>query len=391
MLPAAERPALRSALGLTPRSAACAAASPRHAATHAPRRPGQAQPLRALALTVLLAAAIGAGWPEARAADPVPPSPLATVVVATRAVGVSLPAEATVEAVRQATLAAQVSGRVVDMRVDAGQAVKKGDLLLRIDAREASQAAASASAQLANARASFERSENLRQRNFVSQAALDRSRAELAAAEAAAGQAGVVVGHAAVTAPLSGIVARRLIEAGEMASPGTPLLLLYDPHGLRVTASVPQRLLPQLKAARGAQIEFPELGRSIDAPSFTVLPTADASTHVSEVRINLPDDLRNVIPGMAARVRFVLGNERRLTIPASALVRRGEVAAVYVQSGEGGDSRLLLRQLRLGETLADGSIEVLAGLRDGEVVAVDAVKAAIALKATAKNSAAAGR
>lgn len=356
-----------------------------------PRQPTRsARRLRRFALGALLAAALGAGLPAVQAATS-GSSPLATMVVATRAVGVSLPAEATVEAVRQATLAAQVSGRVVDMRVDAGQAVKKGDLLLRIDAREASQAAASASAQLANARASFERSENLRQRNFVSQAALDRSRADLAAAEAAAGQAGVVVGHAAVTAPISGIVARRLIEAGEMASPGTPLLLLYDPHGLRVTASVPQRLLPQLKAARGAQIEFPELGRSIDAPSFTVLPTADASTHVSEVRINLPDDLRNVIPGMAARVRFVLGNERRLSILASALVRRGEVAAVYVQSGEGADRRLALRQLRLGETLADGSIEVLAGLRDGEVVAVDAVKAAIAVKATAKNSAPAGR
>ncbi|WP_200385175.1 efflux RND transporter periplasmic adaptor subunit [Rhodocyclus tenuis] len=347
--------------------------------------------LHRLLLGMLLATIFGGSLPAARAAEAGSPPPLATLVVATHAVGVSLPAEATVEAVRQATLAAQVSGRVVDMRVDAGQVVKKGDLLLRIDAREAAQAASSASAQLANARASYARSENLRQRNFVSQAALDRARADLAAAEAAAGQAGVVVGHAAVTAPISGIVARRLIEAGEMASPGTPLLLIYDPQGLRMTASVPQRLLPQLKAARGAQIEFPELGRTIDAPSFIVLPTADASTHVSEVRINLPDDLRNVIPGMAARVRFVLGNERRLTIPASALVRRGEVAAVYVQSGEGADSRLALRQLRLGETLADGSIEVLAGLRDGEVVAVDAVKAAIALKATAKSSAPAGR
>lgn len=321
--------------------------------------------------------------------------PLATFVVGAHTVASGLPAEAMVEAVRQATVAAQVAGRVVDMRVDAGQAVKKGELLLRIDAREAGEAAAGAAAQLANARANLERSENLRQRNFVSQAAVDRSRADFAAAQATAGQTGVVVGHAAVTSPLTGIVARRLIEAGEMAAPGTPLVVVYDPQSLRVSARVAQRQLPQLKAASHALIEFPEIGKSVDADSFVILPTADASTHVSEVRVDLPPGFRDAIPGMAARVRFVGAGEQRLSVPESAIVRRGEVAAVYVQqAGEGSpgsDRRFSLRQLRLGEKLADGSIEVLAGLRDGEVVAVDAVKAAIALKAAVKTSAAAGR
>ncbi|WP_201210793.1 efflux RND transporter periplasmic adaptor subunit [Rhodocyclus purpureus] len=323
---------------------------------------------------------------SAQAAEPGPAqSGLQTFVVGAREVAIGLPAEATVEAVRQATLAAQVSGRIVDMRVDAGQAVKKGELLLRIDSREAREAAASAAAQLVNARANLERNENLRQRNFVSQAALDRARSDYAAAQAAAGQSQVVVGHAAVTSPLNGIVARRLIEAGEMASPGTQLLTVYDPGSLRVTAQLPQRLLSQLKSAKGALVEFPDSGRVIEVPSFTVLPTADASTHVAEVRVNLPADFRDVIPGMAARVRFVGASERRLAVPDSALVRRGEVAAVYVQSEQGG---LALRQLRLGEKLADGSVEVLAGLREGERVATDAVKAAIALKAAPARAAA---
>jgi RND family efflux transporter MFP subunit len=333
----------------------------------------------------------------ARAQESSAPAALATFVVGAHAVASGLPAEATVEAVKQATVAAQVAGRIVDMRVDAGQAVKKGELLLRIDAREAREAAAGAAAQLANARANLERSENLRQRNFVSQAALDRTRADFATAQAAAGQTGLVVGHAAVTSPMSGIVARRLLEAGEMASPGTSLLVVYDPQSLRVSARVPQRLLPQLKAARRAVIEFPDTGKSVDADSFVVLPTADASTHVSEVRVALPPGFRDAVPGMSARVRFVGASESRMSVPESAIVRRGEVAGVYVVSVQGGqgsqgtDRRLSLRQLRLGERLSDGSVEVLAGLRDGENVAVDAVKAAIALKAASKNSAPTGR
>ena len=345
---------------------------------------------RSLLRSALLAGALPFLLPAATAADLAPAqSGLQTFVVGAREVAIGLPAEATVEAVRQATLAAQVSGRIIDMRVDAGQAVKKGELLLRIDSREAREAAASAAAQLVNARANLERNENLRQRNFVSQAALDRARSDYAAAQAAAGQSQVVVGHAAVTAPLNGIVARRLIEAGEMASPGTQLLTVYDPSSLRVTAQVPQRLLPQLKSARSALVEFPDSGRTVEVPGFTVLPTADASTHVAEVRVNLPAtlpaDFGDVIPGMAARVRFIGASERRLSVPESALVRRGEVAAVYVQAEQGA---LALRQLRIGEKLADGSVEVLAGLRDGERVATDAVKAAIALKGAQARAAA---
>jgi RND family efflux transporter MFP subunit len=363
------------------------------------RFPSGERRLRVLLLAGLLVGAVPAYLAASvRAQEGGAAAPLATFVVGARAVASGLPVEATVEAVRQATVAAQVAGRIVDMRVDAGQVVKKGELLLRIDAREAGQAAAGAAAQLANARANLERSENLRQRNFVSQAALDRTRADFATAQAAAGQTGVVVGHAAVTSPMSGIVARRLLEAGEMASPGTPLLVVYDPQSLRVSARVPQRLLPQLKAARRAVIEFPDTGKSVDADSFVVLPTADAATHVSEVRVDLPPGFRDALPGMAARVRFVGASEKRMSVPDAAIVRRGEVAAVYVQSGQGSQGgqgsdgrRLSLRQLRLGERLADGSVEVLAGLRDGEVVAVDAVKAAIALKAPLKNAPAAGR
>lgn len=309
---------------------------------------------------------------------------LPTVVVQPHPVDLTFPAEALVEAVNQATVAAQVSGRVVEVRVDAGQTVRKGELLMRIDAREAAEAAAGATAQLVNARANYERLKNLRQQNFISAAALDKAKADFEAAQAASGQAGVGLGHATVTAPIAGVVARRQTELGEMAAPGKPLLTLYDPAGLRVTASVPQYMLPRMRGVTRAKVEFPELGRWVDATSVALLPVADAATHVSQVRVGLPADTggnpgANLLPGSFARVHFVIGRASKFTVPKAAVLRRGEVAAVYVQ---GADGRLALRQLRLGEEFG-GEIEVLAGLAAGERVALDPVKAGIALKAAA--------
>ncbi len=308
---------------------------------------------------------------------------LPTVVVQPHPVDLTLPVEATVESVTQTTLTAQMSGRVIEMRVNAGQVVKKGDLLLRIDSREASEVAAGASAQYINAKANYERMKNLHKQNFISAAALDKAKADFEAAQATRGQAGVSLGYASVTAPISGVVAQRLIEQGETAAPGRSLLTIYDPEGLRVTASIPQYQLPQMRGVKQAKVEFPDLKQWADATAVTLLPTADAATHVSQVRVGLPADLKNVIPGMFARVHFVIGRAQRMTVPAAAVVRRGEVAAVYVQNEE---ATVSLRQLRLGEMSAGNEIEVLAGLTSGERVVLEPIKAGIALKSTANQA-----
>ena len=312
-------------------------------------------------------------------AGPVFAEPLPEQTVQATAVGQIFTADALVEAVRQATVAALVTGRIVEVKVDAGQRVQDGAMVMRIDARDAAAAAAAASAQFANSRASYQRQRRLHLQGFISQAALDKAQADLDTADAAYRQAQVTVGHATVRSPLTGVVAQRLGELGEMASPGKPLLLIYDPAELRVTASVPQHRLTQLRASRQARVEFPELGKTVDATAISVLPIADAATHVSPVRIGLPSGIAGLLPGMHARVHFLLGRSGKLAVPRSAIVHRGEVAAVYVRNAQG---LPVLRQLRLGEPLDDGTVEVLAGLRAGERLILDPIRAAIESKAS---------
>lgn len=301
---------------------------------------------------------------------------LASVVVAPHRVDLTFPAESLVEAVQQTTVGAQIAGRVVEVKADAGQEVRKGEVLMRIDAREAEEATRAANAQYANARLNYERTKSLVAQKFMSAAALDKAKADYDAAAASRAAAGASESHATIVAPLTGVVARRHAELGDMATPGKPLFTIYEPGGLRVTASIPQYRLNAMRKVTTARVEFPELGKWVDATAVKLLPTADTATHVSQVRVSLPP-VPEATPGMFARVHFVVGQAEKLTVPATAVVRRGEVAAVYVL---GADNRLSLRQLRLGDAVGRGEIEVLAGLGTGDKVVTDPVKAAIRLK-----------
>ena len=343
--------------------------------------------LALLAAAGLLAAACGSPEPPA-ATKPAAP-PLATATAELREVELATTAEAVVEAVRQSTVSAQVSGRIVDIRFDVGDRVEKGAVILRIDERAASQAVAASEAQvreaeaaLVNARAQFERTRQLLAQKFVSQAALDKAEADYKAAEsrmkatlAGAGAAATEKSFTTIVAPYSGVVSARHVQLGEMASPGKPLLTGFDPTGLRVVATVPSAQVPAIQAGAKARIEVPSLGRWVEVKGVTVVPSADPRTHTTQVRLDLPDNAKGLLPGVFARAHFVTGRAPRLMVPREAVLRRSEVTAVYVVGADGAPR---LRQVRTGTAADEKSIEILAGLKAGEKVALDPVKAGMA-------------
>jgi RND family efflux transporter MFP subunit len=312
------------------------------------------------------------------AADP--PGASGIVVVQAREVDLAFPVEATVEAVHQATVAAQVAGRVLEVRADAGQRVKQGEILMRIDAREAAGSDAAAQATLAQARAAYERTKSLHAQKFVSQAALDQAAAAWKAAEGSAAASGAGLSHGTVTAPIAGLVAQRHVEAGEMAALGRPLITIFDPKGLRVIASLPQYRLAELKNAPRARIEFPETGKWIDVQRIEILPTVDVRSHTATARLYLPENVEGVVPGAYVRAHFTVGRAKKITVPPIAVIRRGEVTAVYVLDDKG---IARLRQVRLGEAVAGGELEVLAGINSGERISLTPQKAGIEQKAGA--------
>ncbi len=318
------------------------------------------------------------------------PSVYAADVVQVRYVDAPLTysAEGVVEAAKQSTVSAQISGRVAAVNFDVGEKVKKGQVLVRIDATEVGQTLNERRAQLAEALASFEnakstynRTQYLFEKKFVSQAALDKARAEFEAAKsrvdarrANVGIAANTESYATVVAPYSGVVSVRHVEIGEMAYPGKPLMTGFDPRELRLTVSVPQYRLEAVKAnlQEGAWIMLGK-GQALRPSAVMVLPAANPLTHTTQVRLEFPSDSIGIYPGMFARAEFSVGHAEKLLIPASSVLRRSEVTAVYVLNQSG---KYELRQVRLGEP-SGSEIEVLAGLSTGEKIALDPIKAGI--------------
>jgi RND family efflux transporter MFP subunit len=312
------------------------------------------------------------------------PAELATAPVQAASAQAGSSFDGVVEAVRQSVVAAQVAGAVTAIDVKAGDSVKAGQVLARIDARAAEQNASASEAQVKSAQAlldvaskDFERQKQLFDKQYISQAALERAesqykatQAQAAALLAQAGAARTQSGFYVVRAPFAGIVAEVPVALGDMAMPGRALLTLYEPGALRVTAAVPQTALVQ--PVQGAKVEFPGLPadkRWFAATQVQVLPTVDAATHTAQIRIALPADMAGVAPGMFSRVWLPAGQgaSGRLYVPAKAVIRRAEMTGVYVVDAKGVP---MLRQVRLGR--ADGeTIEVLTGVSAGDRVALD--------------------
>ncbi len=315
---------------------------------------------------------------------------LATAPVVEQRGGDFYVAEGSVEAVRQSVISPQVAGRITQLNVKAGDAVQKGQLLVRIDAQAVAQQAnaseaqvESAQAQLSVATREFERQQQLFRKQYISQAALDQAEAQFKATAASvrgfvaqAGAASTQTSYFAIVAPFAGTVAEVPSELGDMAMPGKPLLTVFDPSAMRVVANLPQSKLAQLQARSEVRLDIPglpESHHSFVAQSVNVLPTADPSTHTVQVRLGVPATVTKALPGMFARAYFaVQGDARsRLVIPAKAVIQRTELEAVYVVD----NGRALLRQVRLGKATGD-AVEVLSGLTAGEQVALDPVAAA---------------
>lgn len=318
----------------------------------------------------------------------------------------SLAYDGQVEAIRQTVIAAQVPGAVVALPVQAGQRVVAGQLLAQLDdqsQRQNTQAlqaqVQAAEAQAALAQQEFRRQQLLFGQQYISQAALDRARAQLhtstaqhAALRAQVAAAQTQIQYYRVRAPYAAMVSEVQVSLGDLALPGRPLLALYDPSALRASVAMPQSVAQQLmQQADGVRVQVAgQADWSVPARQLEWLPVTDPQTQTRVLRVRLPSGLA-VVPGQPVRVQVSLPSGSAQTavgasaapaglslgqsvwIPATAVVQRAELTAVYVvRQGQAP----LLRQVRLGERRGT-VVEVLSGLSLGERVLLQPQRLAV--------------
>ena len=295
--------------------------------------------------------------------------------------------DGTVEAVNRATVSAQTSGRVAEILYDVNDFVEAGAVIMRFTdveqqaaLRQATAALEEAEARFNEARQEHDRVANMFRNETVSrarfeqaQANRDAAAARLESARSALAAAEEQLDYTEVRAPYAGIVSARHVEVGELVSPGQALMSGLSLESLRVNVDVPQSMFGPIREIGRAYVHVDD--DRVAAESLTFSPVADPVTNTFRVRVNLPDASARLFPGMFVKVGFVVGETRRLLVPSDAVVRRSELSAVYVVD----EDRVALRQVRLGRRYGD-DVEVLAGLDEGEFVALDPVEAGIYIK-----------
>lgn len=321
------------------------------------------------AATALLSAGIlacggGEGPPPADTASPVDVSvSSASTAAAERTV------PATVEAARSARVATRTSGTVERVPVDVGSRVRRGETLLELDASDVEARIDRAEASLRQARRYHERIRALARDGAATEQELDDARAGLEKARAALREARAQRSYVVMTAPFDGVVTRRSVDPGDLARPGRPALTLVATDSVKVVAGLPAELVPDVVAGTRVAVVDPRSGRRADAAVVRVSPAVETSTRQFRVEARFAGAGTGglpVAPGSFVRLRISGVGPPSVWIPGDAVVRRGQLAGVFVIRTD----TLRLRWIRTGER-RDGGVEALAGLTPGERVVRD--------------------
>ena len=342
--------------------------------------------------------------PREKAAASSAPIAVSTVTAATEKWPSIYEATGTVRARTSAAIAARLMGYVREVKVQTGDRVREGQLLVTLDPRdldvnsrraeaareevrtsapEADSAIAAAKANLDLAQATFSRMQELLQKTSISKQEFDESSAKLKAAQAAIAMAEarriqlnsklaqveqevrateVARSYAAVLAPFAGVVIAKSVEPGSLALPGAPLLTIEREGAFQLEALVEESHLAAIRVGQAVSVTFDSVDHLVNARVSEIVPAVDAASRAYIVKVDLPP-LGALRSGVFGRVAFQLGSRSLLAIPAGAVVERGQLQSVMIAENGTAHTRLITN----GQTAKD-RIEVLSGLTAGEKV-----------------------
>ena len=313
--------------------------------------------------------------------------PLITVAKAqSQAVIKQVPLTGTVTSPKVSRISAEVSGQVKTLKVDIGDRVNKGDVLLRLDREiealtlKANQAATQqAKEELSEATRRYESGKRLRAQNSISQEEIDQRQAQVKITDAAfkrqqaeEQKQQVVVDHHTIRAPFSGVVSEKLTEVGEWIDTGKPVLTLIAMDELNIDFQVPQELYAQVNKDSPVTITLDALKeKKLAASIAAIVPVSDPDARTFLVRTKLDTPTINMTPGMSAQglLKLNTGNVG-VVVSRDAIIRyRDGRITVWVVKQQGDNATVEERRVSLGHGF-DGKVSVVSGLKVDEVVVI---------------------
>jgi len=270
---------------------------------------------------------------------------------------------ATVNSKLRSVIEAKVSGRIDRMLVTPGQQVKAGDLLVQLDVREIQAKLDQATPVRDQAEKDLKRFTDLLAKRVITQQEFEAAQSKARVARAAVIEAETMLGYAKVTAPFDGVITRKLADVGDLASPGKPLVEMEDPGALRLEAAVPEAIIDRV--ALGSKLAVQIGSTEMECVVREISPTADPNSRTLLIKLDLP-----ATPGMRTgqfgRVAIPVAETSVLRVPASAIIRRGQMELVFIQI----DKHARLRIVKTGKPIGT-EVEIVSGVNAGEQVVTE--------------------
>ncbi len=316
--------------------------------------------------------------PGETALQPAPVNSLEKVEVVSKVVDDVLSWPGTVKSRTEAKIAPRVTARIMEITVNAGDKVNKGDVIARLDQKALHAQKQAAAADLAAARADWQRAraDERRIRSlFAKQAATkqtsDRVVAQARAAKARVDAAGSALQEIAINlaettlkAPFDGVIVQRLKEPGDMGLAGVPIVVIHNSAALRLETAVPTQCALHLQLGARVSVRIETMPEKLTAEIDEITPEVDPETRTILIKSTLPL-LKGLQPGLFGWLDQACSQHTALLIPARAVRKIGQLEIVTILV----DDRTLTRHVRTGKRHGD-LVEIQSGLRAGETVII---------------------
>jgi RND family efflux transporter MFP subunit len=269
-----------------------------------------------------------------------------------------------IQAAESASIAARISGNIVELPVTLGSRVAAGDRLVALSAGEINAQLLQAQAQFEQAERNLARERGLLQRNAATAETVRTLEETKRIAEAALKEARTMLDYTTIEAPFGGIITRKMANIGDLATPGKPLLQLENETELQVIADVPESLVLRLSIDDRLPITLPAAGLQINGRIIEIAPAADPRSRTAPVKLAIEANER-IRSGQFVRVSLPSSEGTAFFVPEQAVLPYGQMERLFLVNGDKARLQLVKTGLR-----RDGLVEILAGVSAGDQVII---------------------
>ncbi len=265
------------------------------------------------------------------------------------------------------TVSAEMGGRVLAAPAEEGDRVEKGDLLLRVDARNSAAQIKLLKSQVSSAQREYNRIKNLAAEGLATPQQVDQIQSQLEQSKLGLNQARVGQGMSTVKSPFTGVVAMKMLEVGEYAGPGQPIVQLIDTSTIKLDVTIPESMISFIKVGDDVQVKFTAIDKTVTGKVVRRGVTVTQPTQTFPIEINIPNESGDLMPGMRARVVIP-----KLTIADAVVVPRDALLegvfqreAMVITDRKDDIAQAELRVVEIGESRGN-RIVIKSGLQAGD-------------------------